>query len=193
MSTKPKDIDERARRTRNRIARAVVHLAKLQPLETVTVQQLVREAGISRSTFYAHFTGLADYLTRSYAWILERGAQISATHPGGAAQVLPVRAVLDHMAMNAAYVRATLHSPYRPAMMAAGEERLRCVASANLQRLRPDLCEIERQAMATFIAGGFMGMVRQWTASGLRETPHSLERRFETFCRRIVGSEPASA
>jgi AcrR family transcriptional regulator len=185
MSTMLKDIDERARRTRNRIARAVSELAVRQPLETITVKQLAGAAGISRSTFYSHFTSLGDYLIRSYAWLLERGALVSAALPGGEKQALPVRAILDHMAPKRAYVAATLDSAYRPAMTAAGEERLRLVAATNLQRLRPDLTEADRQAIASFLAGGFMGMLKRWQGSGMQESPESLQARFEALAERV--------
>ena len=194
MSMMPKDIDERARRTRSRIARALVALAMQRPLESITVRELVREAGISRSTFYAHYTSLEDYLTRSYAWMLERGTQLSAAQPGGDRHVLPVRAILDHMSGKAAYVAATLGSAYRPAMLAAGEDRLRAVAGANLRRLRPALAPADRQAMANFLAGGFMGMLKHWSATELREAPGSVQARFESFCAAIVGPlEPVAA
>jgi len=189
MSTKLKDIDERARRTRNRIARAVTELVTRRPLDTITVQELAREAGISRSAFYAHFTSLGDYLTRSYAWVLERGSQLSAAQPGGERQVLPVRAILDHMAAKPAYVAATLDISYRPAMMAAGEERLRLMASANLKRLAPRLSEIERQALSTFIAGGFMAILRIWTRGGMQEPAGIVQARFEGYCLSLLSGK----
>jgi AcrR family transcriptional regulator len=189
MSTRLKDIDERARNTRNQIAKAVTALALRQPLDTVSVQQITQEAGISRSTFYAHFRSLSDYLTRSYAGVLERGAQVSALEPNGDKQALPVGAILDHIGSNRAYVAATLNISYRPAMMAAGEERLRIVTAANLKRLRPDLAEIERQAMATFIAGGFMATLRGWMTNGLKECPKSVQNRFEKLCANFLDSQ----
>src|SRR3954471_23818999 len=70
-STKMPIVDERTARTRAKIAHAIIGLGRQQPIDSITVGQLSREAGISRSTFYAHYGSLRDYLTRSYARMLE--------------------------------------------------------------------------------------------------------------------------
>ena len=77
-------------------------------------------------------------------------------------------------------------STHYPAMIAAGEERLTRVTADNLKRIAPELGEAERQAVATFIAGGFMAMQRRWRLSGMREPAEQLQARFEGFCRAVV-------
>lgn len=188
--TLPKDIDERARRSRNSIALAVTELGLRYPLEKITVRQLCEKAGISRSTFYGHFTSVEDYFTQSYAWLLERGTQLSASEQGGLEKVLPVRAILGHMAGKRDYVFATKNSRFRPAMMAAGEERLRLTAVANLERLCPELSKSDRLALATFVAGGFMAILRSWIATDMAERPEVIEGRFDALCGRLIASTP---
>jgi AcrR family transcriptional regulator len=179
-------IDRRALSTRNSIARAIIAMGQRRPLESITVRQLAAEAGISRSTFYAHFNSLEHYLTQSYALMLERGARLSGDMPGCEAKPLAVRAILDHVAAQAGYAAATKDSRFRPLMARAGEQRLRQVAASNLARLRPDLSEVERDQAATFIAGGFMAMLHAWIANGLRETPEMVNTAFERLSAAVV-------
>ncbi|MFD8690598.1 TetR/AcrR family transcriptional regulator [Streptomyces sp. NPDC059651] len=47
-------LDVRVRHTRNRLREAVLRLASEQPVENIAVADLVREAGVNRTTFYKH-------------------------------------------------------------------------------------------------------------------------------------------
>ncbi len=52
----PKDeVDPRARRTRQSIVQAFMGLINQKGFQAVSVQDITREAGINRATFYAHF------------------------------------------------------------------------------------------------------------------------------------------
>ena len=169
LSEKKRAIDERAARTRNKVADAIIALGKQQPIDSISVGMLCAAAGIGRSTFYAHFDGLRGYLTTAYANMLEGMAARSAQEPDGA------------------YGLAIMQSRHHPAMVAAGEERLTRIVAENLKRLRPTLAEADRISAATFIAGGFMAMLQRWKRSGMRETPEALRARFDAYCAALLG------
>jgi AcrR family transcriptional regulator len=48
-------VDERIRRTRNRLGNALVALILEKPIDKLTVQEVLGRAGVGRSTFYLHF------------------------------------------------------------------------------------------------------------------------------------------
>lgn len=52
--------DRRARRTREALTNALMHLLKEKPLNAITVSELAREADINRATFYTHFQDVDD-------------------------------------------------------------------------------------------------------------------------------------
>lgn len=180
------DFDERARRTRNALAKALVELGRQQPVDAITVRDLTRHAGIGRSTFYTHFTSLGDFLRSSYAGMLARGALLGEHEPEGRDKVLATRLILNHVYASREYGSAVRKAREWPGMQTVGEARLRVIAETNLRRLRPDLSETRRRAAATFIAGGFMGMMRQWTETGLRETPDQLRAAFEDLAQTLI-------
>lgn len=59
-------IDRRAARTRKALHEALISLILRKGYETVTVQDLIDEADIGRSTFYAHYTGKEDLLRSGF-------------------------------------------------------------------------------------------------------------------------------
>ena len=193
MSEIKRAIDERAARTRNKIADAIIGLGKTRPIDSISVGTLCAAAGISRSTFYAHFDGLRGYLTTSYANMLEGMAARSAQETKDVVRPLAVTRILEHVGASGAYGRAIMQSAHHPAMSAAGEERLTRVVADNLRRLMPAWGEADRTAVATFIAGGFMAMLHRWKRSGMREPAENIRARFESFCDALLlACEPGS-
>jgi AcrR family transcriptional regulator len=59
-------IDRRAARTRKALHRALMSLILRRGYEAVTVQDLIDEADVGRSTFYGHYTGKEDLLRNGF-------------------------------------------------------------------------------------------------------------------------------
>jgi AcrR family transcriptional regulator len=57
--------DLRAVRSRRKLHEAVLHLAAGQPIESVSVAELTRAAGLNRTTFYNHASSPADALEQA--------------------------------------------------------------------------------------------------------------------------------
>lgn len=174
-------IDERALRTRNNIALAIVSLGALKPIDSLKVGEICSEAGIARSTFYSHFPSLGDYLETSYANMVANCAIRGGSEPAGQGKVLAVHRILEHIHASKPYALSIEHSVHRPRMLAAGELRLRVVAEKNLAELMPELDDEERGTVATFVAGGFMGLLRKWTSAGLKESHNEIGRMFDAM------------
>jgi AcrR family transcriptional regulator len=58
-------IDRRVARTRTALCEALLALIRRKHYELITVEDILTEANIGRSTFYAHFTSKDDLLKRS--------------------------------------------------------------------------------------------------------------------------------
>lgn len=57
-------VDPRVTRTRRLLMDALADLIILEGYETITVREIVRKAGVNRSTFYLHFLDKQDILTQ---------------------------------------------------------------------------------------------------------------------------------
>src|SRR5437899_11627960 len=58
----PRDIDRRAARTRKALHQALLALMLRKGYEALSIQDIIDEADVGRSTFYAHYTGKEDLL-----------------------------------------------------------------------------------------------------------------------------------
>lgn len=163
--------DRRVTRTRAALAHALFRLSGTIGLDALTVADLVREARISRSTFYAHFTGKSDFVSRSFAGMI----QLCALHDA-AGHLLPSRPLTLHMAGQRAFSEAFVRWAEFQLALRAGEAQLRRIALANLAARRPDLAPGDRDAVAAFLAGGLMGLLKAWIESGLRSPPERIHR-----------------
>lgn len=56
--------NKRKTQTMNKLNAAFVTLLSQESFETMTVKELIDEAGISRATFYAHFDDKYDFIHR---------------------------------------------------------------------------------------------------------------------------------
>lgn len=62
----PRRIDRRSARTRRLLHQALMKLVVREKYEAITVQDVLDEADIGRSTFYVHYAGKDDLLRRGF-------------------------------------------------------------------------------------------------------------------------------
>ena len=79
MAPSPQHIDRRVQRTHDALLESLRLLMSERGYERLTIQNLLDHAGVSRATFYAHFSSKDDLLTTSVAglraWLLHAAAQ----------------------------------------------------------------------------------------------------------------------
>ncbi|WP_305760227.1 TetR/AcrR family transcriptional regulator [Brevundimonas sp.] len=172
-SVQPRRIDQRVARTRGRLASALIALGQTRNIDDIGVGDLVRAAGVSRSTFYAHYLDRDDFLGRSFAGMIAICDEL-ARREGLTAHVLPVAHVVTHIAGNEAFSRRVGPSRSMEVMLAAGERSLRRIAETNLAALAPRLPPEERRQTAAFLAGAFVGQLRLWLQNDFRTAPQTL-------------------
>ena len=97
-------IDRRVARTRHALYEALVRLIRDRDYEAISVEQILEEANVGRSTFYAHFTSKDDLLRASLErlkalLVATRDKHAAALKDGAAEEVWdPSRALFEHVA-----------------------------------------------------------------------------------------------
>ena len=95
-------IDRRVARIRTALYDALVALIRRKDYQEITVEDILRDADVGRSTFYAHFTGKDDLLERSLDRLkalllaVQDDAERRDGRPGAPASVS--RALFEHVA-----------------------------------------------------------------------------------------------
>jgi AcrR family transcriptional regulator len=179
----PRGIDRRALRTQHLLAEALMSLGAARGLDSFDVAALVDTAGVARSTFYTHFADKDDFLVRSFVnMIATAEAALAAKHPERD-DLLPSQSLFAHIHAAGDFARAVPRSQIYLKQMAAGEAKLRDIAETNLARLKPDWPHERRRDTAIYVAGGFIGLVRWWMESGLKQSPEHMQQAFARLSR----------
>lgn len=94
----PRKQDRRVRHTWDTLGDALVNLMHEKPFEEITVQHILDRAGISRSTFYTHFSDKNDLFLSDVEEFFEMAAFSLSRHGDSSRRVAPVREMLTHLA-----------------------------------------------------------------------------------------------
>ena len=84
----------RVRRTERALHEALGSLIRQRPYERIVVQQILTQARVARSTFYAHFLDKDDLLLRGLEELLRDAERIARSHPERAQRILGFGRVL---------------------------------------------------------------------------------------------------
>lgn len=171
---------------KERIVQALVSLMKRKPLDQVTVKELVRAAGVNRSTYYYHFYQVEDVLEYMMESFLENTRTITTYEQGyawDADEGVRPRNVSNeffgHIYRNRDLFEAIVSSPYKQRFY----ESLIGIFVEQYRRYphwwRPE-GELERMRMRergywdrcwSYLA---IGAVEQWRSRDYEETPEEL-------------------
>jgi AcrR family transcriptional regulator len=173
------NIDRRAERTRSLLAQAMIDLGATQSIDAIEVGALAEAAGVGRSTFYGHYASKQDFLTRSFVEMIKRMERAEADADPARVSLVPSQRILEHVAEAGPFAERINKSAEFPRVLAAGEAQLRALAEANLGRRFPKWSQERRRETAIYVAGGFVGLMRWWVESGLKQSPTQVQAAFE--------------
>ena len=179
----PKGVDARALRTRHLLAEALMSLGAARGVDDLDVGEIVEEAGVARSTFYAHYAGKDDFLVRSFVNMIAATEAAMRERFPEREDLLPSLALFHHVHEAGDFARRVATSEAFPSQMAAGEAKLREIAEANLARLKPDWPRERRRETAIYVAGGFIGLMRWWIEAGVKKSPQEMQAALERLTR----------
>lgn len=177
-------MDRRQQKTRTAIYRAFTTLLDRQNFHSITVQDIIDEANIGRSTFYAHFETkeeLVKSLCRElFDHIIGTAMDKQDTHGLYTCTNAPhsvICHILQHLQENDNNILTLLSCESSPIFMSyfkSGMEEL-----VRSQLLGDTACaDVPREFLINHIAGSFVEMVQWWLAGGRKETPQMLDNYF---------------
>jgi AcrR family transcriptional regulator len=112
LRTPARKPDRRIRHTRETLGDALVKLMHEKPFEEITVQHILDRAGVSRSTFYTHFSDKNDLFLSDAEEFFEMAAFALSRRKDNSRRIAPVREMFTHLAE---------WRPFFDAMVAAGK------------------------------------------------------------------------
>jgi AcrR family transcriptional regulator len=180
-------IDRRAARTRKALHLALMSLILRKGYEATTIQDIIDEADVGRSTFYGHYTGKEDLLRSGFQTLRRElaDAQRSAhARAVGSPEALAFSLTMfEHAAGYTDVYRALVGG--RGGIVAVNELR-KVISEAVRKELSAarDDGAISRELAVQFVVGAFLSVLTWW----LERRPSLAPSQIDATFRRLVFS-----
>jgi AcrR family transcriptional regulator len=179
-------IDRRAARTQRALHQALMSLILRKGYDAITVQDLIDEADVGRSTFYSHYTGREDLLRSGFRTLREKLVEAQSksgvTAGGTPGELLGFSlAMFEHAGEYKQIYRALVGG--RGSVVALNEIRqiLSEIVKKELTRVQEDEA-VPREVRIQFVVSVFLTVLKWWLERKPGLTPSQVD---ETF-RRLV-------
>jgi AcrR family transcriptional regulator len=172
-----KKTDARVRRTRDALGDALIALMQEKTFDTITVQDVLDRAHVSRSTFYTHYSDKDDLLMSDAEEFFESISIALSTHGDKSERVFPVREFFAHLSDVQPFFKALVKSgKFQENMELARGHFARGIERrlSELPRAKT-LAANELPAIAFAHAGALLSLLTWWLDRGMRETPAEMD------------------
>jgi AcrR family transcriptional regulator len=183
-------VDRRAARTRKALHSAFMSLILRKGYDETTVQDIIDEADVGRSTFYGHYTGKEDLLRRGFETLrreLAEAQRVARSRPDRS-QAGPLGfslAMFEHAAGYADIFRALVGG--RGGTVAVNEIR-NVIAELVRKELAGSRNDggVARELVVQFVVGAFISVLTWWLERRPRLTPSEVDALFRQLVLRGV-------
>ena len=175
-----KKTDARVKRTRDALGDALIALMQEKPFETITVQDVLDRAHVSRSTFYMHYSDKDDLLLSDADEFFEALSMALSMHGDKSERVFPVREFFAHLADAQPFYKALVKSgKFQENMELARGHFARGIERrlGELPRAK-SIPENQLAAIAFAHAGALLSLLTWWLDRGMRESPAEMDELF---------------
>jgi len=158
-----KKTDARVRRTRDALGDALIALMQEKAFETITVQEVLDRAHVSRSTFYTHYSDKDDLLMAILADLEMPGLDPGSWKPDDPAFGWTL-ALFRHFGSGKRLFKAVAGDESGSIARRETIRRLEELVEAELMRLKATrkLDAFQLQTVVRFLVGTFMGFMDWW-------------------------------
>ena len=144
------------------IQTALIRLMKTKELKDITITELTKTAGVSRTTYYRNYYDKEDVLRDLFTGLM---MEISREILAAETVYDTALAVFEGIRKNAEVYRILMKADYAEAML----NEITRIASSDLSGDQP----LEQMRIA-FLTGALFNMVRVWMDDGMERTPEQL-------------------
>ena len=184
-----KEIDRRVARTQAALRAALIRLLRRKDYAAITVQDILDEADVGRSTFYAHCSSKDQLVRLSFRLLRSELAAGNASADDDPTALLPfslplIRHLAEHRDLYGAFAGS------RAGDLLMGELRhlVLDLAARDLKRLPPDP-DIPADVVLHYVAGAFTALLAWWLNGKGRVAPEALD----AMVQRLAGDGLAPA
>ncbi|MFN0107538.1 MAG: TetR/AcrR family transcriptional regulator [Blastocatellia bacterium] len=172
--------DSRSQRTRDALGDALITLMHEKPFDTITVQDVLDLAEVSRSTFYTHFRDKDDLFLSDADDFFQHMANLLTARGEASNRVAPVREMFAHVAEIGDFHNALAASGKLQDAMELAEEHFARGIEQRLAKLSPAHAKpsASRAALAHGFAGAMLSMMSWWLSHDKPSSPAEMDEAF---------------
>lgn len=182
-------LDRRQQKTRKAIFDAFCNLIKQHSYNNITVQQIIDEANVGRSTFYAHFPTKDDLLRAVcedlFYHIIEGAKDCTLQRRMAIAEGHETESVfchlLQHLKANDRNILGLLSSDNSQFFLQYFKDELKILILGIMEKDRQKLTSVPADLQINFVASAFIELVLWWNKHHKQESPEQLDRYFRTL------------
>ena len=156
----------RSKQTKYLLAQSLQELLATMPLEKISVNDIVEQAGVGRNTFYYHFEDKYDLVN----WYFQSGVtEFLVNRSSYASWESLLFAVEEYFRENRQFYTRVLQYTGQNCLQ---EYMFEFFSAIFIQRTResiPDLPESNLTPVGHFLSGAFLGLLLPWVKGGMKE------------------------
>ncbi len=166
-------MDRRVRKTRMQLRAGLTQLMHEKPIKDITVRELAQLVDINRCTFYLHYRDIYDMVEQVEQEVFDEFEALVRAHPPEELQNKPHALLLDLFTFFSA--NADISSAF------LGGNGDMAFFSRLIDMIRVRVLEFWQQEQKkdpeqydyyfSFLASGFIGIIREWFAREMKESP----------------------
>ena len=176
-------VDHRVRLTKQIIRQNLVPLMKKYPVSRISIKMLCEQAGINRSTFYAHYTDVNDLLTQIQQEIIDELYILVSGEAFTKQNNLTIQAleqILSYAKTNAELFEVLLSEngdfAFQREIMTLAQHKI----IETLKHLKQPEKSIS-DYLQYYIVNGALSVIQKWLADGMKESITDMARLCSTL------------
>jgi len=176
-------LDQRSRRTQQRLGMALIQLIKERPGEEITVKEVLDRASVGRSTFYLHFRDKDDLLFSQLEQFLEMFSTLVSARKEKSRRVVAVQEMFEHIAEQQKLWHGLAASEAINDFFDLAQDFFTRGIEQRLKELSacPKGRERELRIRAVGLAGNLLSLLRWWIERGAKEPAAEMDRTFHAM------------
>jgi AcrR family transcriptional regulator len=177
--------DRRRRKTRQQLRSALLSLLKEKRYEEISVQDIIEQADVARSTFYIHYVDKDDLLTGGQGIFAQNlGQQLMAHTRERGATVFSSRAWFAHVRVQEPILKLIA----RDSAMDLAMKTLREIIHRSVEEGMQAHAQVGQtsvpmsvpmSALVDYLTDTLMTLIKWWFRDGMRYTPEQMDEMFQ--------------
>ncbi|HKG79960.1 MAG TPA: TetR/AcrR family transcriptional regulator [Pyrinomonadaceae bacterium] len=183
--------DARVRRTRDSLGDALIALMQEKSFDTITVQDVLDRAHVSRSTFYSHYSDKDDLLMSDAEEFFESISMALSVSGDKSDRVFPVKEFFVHLSDVQPFFKALVKSGKFQENMELARGHFARGIERRLSELPQGRTIPANQlpAIAFSHAGALLSLLTWWLDRGMREQPAEMDELFHRLVWKGVSTD----